>query len=375
MAVLFFVSATFFATWGTTSSAVVPGFGDPIDGAPLALFEAGAADFDEVEEEDEGLGPGFNGRSCTECHSAPARGGSSTITEIRFARRTSDLPGGSLLQRFAISPECQEVIPDEATVIAERLTTPVFGGGLIASIPDSSILGEEDRQASVNDGITGRAHRVFDVFFQQNRIGRFGWKAQQATLGAFGADAYLNEMGITNPFFPNENAPNGDEDVLAECDEVPDPEDDGEGVENFRNFMLFLAPPPRGPITSQVQRGDFIFRAIGCAVCHRPQYQTGSGSNVPAALRNKAVNLFSDLLLHDVGTGDGIRQGNAGTNEIRTSPLWGLRVRQLFMHDGSAFTFTGAILQHSGEAFTVRQRFINLSSSNRADLLAFLNSL
>ena len=147
----------------------------------------------------------------------------------------------------------------------------------------------------------------------------------------FAGDAYLNELGITNPSFPHENRPQGQPIQLA-CDTVGDPEDDGSGVTAFTNFMRFLAPAPRGPITLQVQHGEQVFSQVGCASCHVPTMMTGLNSSV-AALSNKPVNLFSDLLLHDIGTGDGIEQGRATGNDFRTAPLWGLSRRDRFMHD------------------------------------------
>lgn len=182
-------------------------FGDPIEGIDAditELFEQGRESFRQVVEIGGGLGPGFNARSCAECHSSPALGGSSTVTAIRFSAGLKELPGGSSLQRFSINPEvCQEIVPIEATAVAGRLTTPIFGAGLIASIPDGDIEEEEARQTQSKDAINGRAAHVIDVATGQRRVGRFGWKAQQATLLSFGAEAFLNEMGVTNPLFPN----------------------------------------------------------------------------------------------------------------------------------------------------------------------------
>jgi len=355
-------------------------FGDPIEGIDadvIEAFEQGRESFRQVVEIGGGLGPGFNARSCAECHSSPALGGSSTATAIRFSAGHKELPGGSSLQRFSINPEvCQEIVPIEATAVAGRLTTPIFDAGLIASIPDGDIEEEEKRQTQSKDAINGRAAHVIDVATGLRRVGRFGWKAQQATLLSFGAEAFLNEMGVTNPLFPKDTAPNGDDHALQACDQFDDlesPEDDGEGIGKVNIFMRLLAPPPRGTVTKQVHRGEDVFRAIGCAVCHRPEYRTG-GSEF-AALRYKNVRLFSDLLLHNVGTGDGIRQADARAFELRTPPLWGLQVRQLFMHDGATFTLAGAINRHAGEATRVTQRFRSLSSADIADLLAFLKSL
>jgi CxxC motif-containing protein (DUF1111 family) len=205
-------------------------------------------------------------------------------------------------------------------------------------------------------------------------VGRFGWKAQQGRLHAFSGDAYLNEMGITNPLFPTENAPQGNADLLKQCDTKADPEDDGTGVQNFTNFMTLLAPPPRGSITKDVRDGEEIFTSLGCAICHHPTLTTGP-SSIPA-LNNKTFQPFSDFLLHDMGSlGDGIEQGGATGSQMRTAPLWGLRVRTTFLHDGRANTLEAAILAHDGQGLTAQQQYGLLKSSELAKLIAFLNSL
>src|SRR6266516_2366632 len=207
-------------------------FGDPLPGLTtdqLAAFGAGLEHFQEEDTPESGLGPIFNNVSCVVCHSVPAVGGSSAILETRFGRfmnghfdPLTEL-GGSLLQQSAIDPACQEFVPPEANVIAQRQSTPLFGLGLIEAIPDGAIL--QNAASPKPDGITGRPSIVQDVASGQRRVGRFGWKAQQATLLAFSADAYLNEMGITSRLFPQENAPNGNSELLAHCDTITDPED------------------------------------------------------------------------------------------------------------------------------------------------------
>jgi CxxC motif-containing protein (DUF1111 family) len=191
-------------------------------------------------------------------------------------------------------------------------------------------------------------------------------------LHQFAGDAYLNEMGITNPTFRQENRPQG-QTIPPGCDTVADPDDDGSGVTAFTNFMRFLAPAPRGPITPQVQRGEQVFSQIGCASCHVPTMMTGPNS--VAALSNKPVNLFSDLLLHDIGTGDGIEQEQAKGNDFRTAPLWGLSRRDRFMHDGRSNNIQDAILRHSAEAQNAHNGFVGLPQSDHDALLAFLDSL
>jgi CxxC motif-containing protein (DUF1111 family) len=362
-------------------------FGDPLRGLTedqLAAFDGGLEDFQEVETPESGLGPIFNNVSCVACHSAPAVGGSSAILETRFGRFMNghfdpliEL-GGSLLQQSAIDPACQEFVPPEANVTAQRQTTPLFGLGLIEAIPDGAILQNADSRKP--DGITGRASIVQDVASGERRVGRFGWKAQQATLLAFAADAYLNEMGITSRLFPQENAPNGDLNLLAHCDAIADPEDEVDpetgkaDIDAFADFMRFLAPPPQLSLTTSASSGQTLFKQIGCATCHTPVMQTGKNS--VEALDRKPVRLFSDLLLHNMGTlGDGIAQGTATPREMRTAPLWGLRASAPYLHDGRAETVNAAIRAHDGEATAPRDRFIRLSPTQRQQILDFLDSI
>lgn len=364
-----------------------PQFGEPLRGLTtnqLAAFAAGLDDFQEEDTIASGLGPIFNGVSCVACHSLPAVGGSSPTNEFRFGRLTNGQfdpltqLGGSLLQQFAIDPAFQEQIPAQANVVAGRQTTPLFGLGLIEAIPDQTIL--RNAASRKPDGVTGRPSMVIDVATGQQRVGRFGWKAQQATLLAFSGDAYLNEVGITSRLFPHENPPNGNTNLLALADTVLDPEDDIDpasgkaDIDTFADFMRFLAPPPPLPLSSSANSGQTIFAQMGCAVCHVPQMQTGTNSIV--ALDRKTVRLYSDLLLHDMGSlGDGIGQGTARPREMKTPPLWGVRASAPYLHDGRAATVAQAIVAHDGEGKAARDRFLRLGSTQRRQLLDFLNSL
>ena len=215
-----------------------------------------------------------------------------------------------------------------------------------------------------------------------SRVGRFGWKAQQATLLAFSGDAYVNEMGITNRIFPFENAPNGNAGKLSACDTVPDPEDTGDDIVAFENFMRLLAPPPRdderdhdgdrGREASRGGRGRRVFEKIGCAVCHPGGFTTVSRV---AAINGKTVDAFSDFLLHDVGTGDGIIQGDAAANLLRPPPLWGVSESAPYLHDGSAGTIREAIRRHSNQGAAARKAFQDLSHEEQEALLEFLDSI
>ncbi len=361
-------------------------FGDPLPGlnaAQLAAFAVGKEEFENVETADGGLGPIFNNNSCVACHSSGATGGASDILVTRFGRMVRGHfdplaeKGGSLLQQFAIDPAVQEVIPPEANVIAHRQSTPLFGLGLIEAIPDDAIRQNARRQKP--DGVAGRVSEIVDITTGQQRVGRFGWKAQLASLLAFAGDAYLNEMGITSRFFPVENAPNGNTALLAAFDRFADPEDELDPVtekgdiDAAADFMRFLAPPPRLPLTQSGRAGEMVFGQVGCAVCHQPTMMTGRSPI--AALDRKPVNLFSDLLLHDMGAlGDGIGQEPAGPREMKTPPLWGLRASGPYLHDGRAATVDEAIRGHDGEGAMARERYNRLSPQQRRQLIEFLNT-
>ena len=351
--------------------------------AQLVAFNDGLEEFEEVDTIEEGLGPVFNGKSCAECHAVPSTGGSEPNVGVARETRISRIfngrfdpldgsvsvdRGGQLLQQRAIVvPGCTvkaEVVPSEAPIVSSRNSTPLFGAGLMEAIPERTILG--------NQGNGGRPNYVSNPDSGTAELGRFGCKAQVATVHQFAGDAYLNELGITNPSFPHENRPQG-QPIQPGCDTVLDPEDDGENVTAFTDFMRFLAPVPRGPITLQVQRGEKVFSEIGCASCHVPKMMTGRNS--VAALSNKPVNLFSDLLLHDIGTGDGIKQGLATGNDFRTAPLWGLSRRGRFMHDASSNKIEDAIQRHRVESQNARDGFVGLPQSDHDALLAFLGSL
>jgi CxxC motif-containing protein (DUF1111 family) len=367
-----------------------PAPGDPLPGltpAEFELFSIGLEDFLEVEDAEEGLGPAFNGTSCGGCHNVPAVGGISPVAELRAGRVDAsgtysdfDPDAGSLFQLFSIPTHgCQVVIPATANVIARRVPIPLFGAGLVEAIPDETLLALADPLDLDRSPRRGRAGIVEDVESGEMRVGRFGWKSQHATLITFGADAYRNEMGITSDLFPLEQSFGIDPELMRLCDPIPDPEDIEDratgrrGIDNFEVFMQFLAPVGRGPVDDQVRAGELVFDAVGCAACHVPSLQTGADTN--PLFDRKSVALYSDLLLHDVATGDGIGQPPAAPNEVRTPALWGLRFRRPLLHDGRAADVTAAIQAHDAEAALSREGFDGLTDTARAALLAFLGSL
>lgn len=375
-------------------------FGDPLSGLTadqLNRFNVGKDDFQEIESvSPDGLGPVFNEAGCVVCHLGPAGtaaagavGGTTERVETRFGRTRADgsfdamtEKGGSLIQDTGIgpqpgSPSCNyvgETVPTDATIVARRRTQPLFGLGLVDAVPDSDF---QALAASEPAATRGMVSIVFNPdTHNPNAVGKFGWKAQVATLHMFGGDAYLNEMGITNPSFPNESCPQGDC-ALLRCNPVPALNDNGTAVNHFNDFMTLLAPPPLGPITSQVAEGALVFAGIGCANCHIPVLRTGASSI--QALDHRFFFPFSDFLLHDMGSlGDGITQNLATGRLMRTQPLWGLRAQTALLHDGRTTgpqRVENAILAHDGQGRAARNNFAQLSAQDKSNLLAFLNAI
>ncbi|HVW22419.1 MAG TPA: di-heme oxidoredictase family protein [Opitutaceae bacterium] len=363
------------------------GLGQPLAGLgsdQLAAFQTGRAQFAVAETPATGLGPIFNNVSCVACHAAPASGGASAVTVTRFGRSVDGVfdplasLDGTLLHARAIAPALQETVPEQANVVAKRLTTPLYGAGLIEAIPDASIVANAAR--SRTGAVSGKVAWVTDPATGEARVGRFGWKAQHATLLAFAGDAYNNEMGITNRLFPAPAAPDGNTQLLARFISLGAPPEDQPGadgradIDRFADYMRYLAAPAPAPASPQSAAGAPVFASAGCAACHTPSFTTGPGA--VAALSQRTVALYSDLLLHDMGAlGDGIAQAAAGTREMRTAPLWGLAARRLYLHDGRATTVDAAIRAHDGEAAAARDAYVQLAPAAQQQLLAFLQTL
>jgi CxxC motif-containing protein (DUF1111 family) len=351
-------------------------------------FDAAAEEFTGPETTADGLGPIFNAAGCGECHLTPILGGSSQIMERRAGRFLNgvftDHAGGSLLHDRSTALGFQETADANTNVVAFRASLSILGLGFVEALSNTTLQNLANAQPSSQRG------QIINVpVFEapgQNRIGRFGWKNQQASLVSFSADAYVNEMGITSPLQPTENTSNG-RTAPKPADAPPGVDDEGVDVELFALFMRSTKTPPRAgnATSSTVRDGEDAFDDIGCDVCHTPSIVTaspgtlinGGALRVAGALGNKRIRPFSDFLLHDIGTGDGIVQnGGASTrNKVRTVPLWGLRTRGRFMHDASSFSLEDAIARHGNQASAARSAFNSLSSSRRANLLAFLRSL
>jgi CxxC motif-containing protein (DUF1111 family) len=367
------------------------------DPVPNRSFEDNKFIFEEVETPDDGLGPTYNDRGCGSCHNHPNVGGSSQSRELRAGNTVNGVftepPGNqnrSLIQLRSLAAPIAETLSaaraGTQNTRAFRTSLNTIGDGFIECIADSAFAAIQGGQPS---GFVGTIIQVPVVEAGGlTRIGRFGWKGQHASLESFAGDAYLNEMGITNPNDGSRGLVENNSLGLsvAAFDTVADPEDDGDDVEAFANFMRATRAPGRGPITAAAQRGESLFTLIACNFCHTPTINTAAPGTVinrgaftvPAALGNKRIRPFSDFMLHDIGTGDGIVQnGGAGTrNMVRTPPLWGVRARPELMHDGLSLTFNDAIQRHAGVGGTiVRNNFNALTAAQRADVIAFLNSL
>jgi CxxC motif-containing protein (DUF1111 family) len=349
-------------------------------------FALSAEEFTGPETLADGVGPVFNATGCGECHIAPALGGGSQIAERRagFYNGSSfiDHPGGSLIHDRAINMALLEtVIESRANVFTFRGSQSLFGDGFVEAVGNSTL------QQIASAQPTGMRGQIINVPVLeapgQTRIGRFGWKGQQASLVSFAADAYLNEMGITSPLQPNENSSNGND--------VPDDgilDDEGVDVELFALFMRSLKAPPRNADlanTPDALAGSTLFNQVGCNVCHTRSMVTaepetpinGGAMLVSRALGNKRIQPFGDFLLHDIGTGDGIVQnGGASTrNKVRTAPLWGLHARTRFMHDFLSHSIDDAIQRHDNQAASARRSFNGLSRTDQRRLMTFLRSL
>lgn len=368
-----------------------PLLGEPLRGltpAELQLFFEGRQAFADPLTEAEGLGPIFNDPGCGSCHNLPVLGGAGTREVIRFGKAGApfdplDALGGSLLQDQSLDLNCRETVPPEADVVASRVTPICFGAGLLEAIPAQDIVDNETGQPP---HLSGFVSWVGDLSAPgaPPQPARFGWKGVLHNVLSFSIDAGLNEMGLTSVFLPNENAPNGDQALLAACDTVADPEDtpDAGGftrIDRWTHYQRLLAAPPQVPPSGMT--GEAVFTAVGCAECHRPSYTTGAAPE--AALSGQAIQPYSDFLMHDFGAeADQIAEANASETDMQTRALWGLRHRVSFMHDGEVtglpwdLLMDEAIQRHGAGAGASSVAAYNaLSSAEKMELYRFLASL
>ena len=397
-----------FNGFGARGTPIVECVNEPV--APTARgngrFEDNKFIFSERETIEDGLGPTYNDVGCVECHQSVDVGGFSQAMEFRAGHITNgafvDAPGGQLIHARGTDSDIVEHISTAETVKTFRVTTSTLGDGFVEAIANQTLLDNVNAQPI---GQRGTLTQV-PVTEAGNalRFGRFGWKAQQASLLSFAGDAYLNEMGITNPFDgfggrsssaadagTHENPASTADGVInvtfpSAFDPVADPEDDGDDVLAFADFMAATRAPGRqNPIPAAATRGDSLFNAVGCNVCHTRTLVTatagtlinGGAFTVPAALGSKIIHPFSDFALHNVGTGDGIVQnaGQGSANMLRTAPLWGIRGRNRLMHEGLNITIFDSIQLHAGQATNSRNAFNSLTAAQRNDLIAFVLSL
>jgi CxxC motif-containing protein (DUF1111 family) len=413
-----------------------------ITGAQLAYFNEGLARFNEVDsvsgsisgEPGVGLGPRFNMNSCAGCHAQPNSGGSSPSTnpevtvarlhgatnqipffitangpvrEVRFVRNPDGTPDGGVHDLFTIAGRSDTPSACTSTVLPQpnfaqqaangnvifRIPTPVFGTGLITAISDDTLYDNLTKDGFIKSqmGISGRLNREGNA----GTVSRFGWKAQNKSLPIFAGEAYLVEQGVSNELFPQERGEPGDRgetgrvEPFQGCLTNPTPEDATNftqgsptqamsDVEGFALFMSLTAPPQPVPFTASALNGQTLFNTVGCNLCHTPQLPTGT-SNI-AGLSGQNANLFSDMAVHNMGSGlsDGVSQGGAGPDEFRTAPLWGVGQRVFFLHDGRTRDLYQAIEAHASsgsEANRVINNFNNLGGSGEQDILNFLRSL
>jgi len=366
-------------------------------------FATDQLNYEQENDVTTGLGPVYNARACADCHQNPVSGAASQFTELRVGHLDANgnfvnptvpinhgantITGRSIINDRAVVPEAQEQIPATENIRALREALNTLGDGFVEAIDDSTLETIAANQPDLSHGrIHGEAIQVAVLEAPgQTRVGRFGWKDQHGSLLSFAGDAYLNEMGITNRLRPHDTTTVGKI--------TPDPEDTPDNlglaaIDHFAQFIRGTKVPPRDAVlaaTKDAQVGQELFEKIGCATCHVSAIVTapagtvinGGAFTVPEALGNKIIHPYSDFLLHDIGTGDGIVQGGPADtrNKLRTAALWGLRMRPRFMHDLKSLSLDNAIERHRGEAEEVGDHFERLSPAQKAQLLAFLKSL
>jgi CxxC motif-containing protein (DUF1111 family) len=395
-----------------------------------ATHQADLAKFDATEQLADGLGPLYNAQSCRECHQSPVSGGSSQLSELRVGHtgrdgkfQTPSIPiahgrevvsGRSLVNDRAICPnaafpdvEIQERVPDTETIRTTRMSISLLGDGFVEAVADQTLVDLSRQQCKVSRGrICGQLLPVPVVEAPgQMGVGRFGWKDQHTSLLSFAADAYLNEIGITNRLQPQE--------VTNLCNSAPEPNDapgaDGlSDIDRFARMVRSTKAPARDQELENspaARRGSELFDKVGCATCHVRSLKTAAAGTkinggtyaIPEALGSVTFHPYGDFLMHDVGTGDGILQvtpehygrrvfqmmsrymsqqhAESTQNKIRTAPLWGVRMQTRLMHDGASITLRDAILRHQREARDEAKRFERLSTQDQEALIEFLRSL
>ena len=371
----------------------------------------------------DGLGPLFHARSCSSCHVSDGRGappsGDEVMTGLLLRLSAADggpdkIYGGQLAVRAlpGAEPEAEvtvtwiesdvtlaggEVVklrrpdikvtrwnygePAAGLLIGPRLAPPVFGGGLLEAV--KGVEANADPDDKNGDGISGRVNMVTDGVKKEKVSGRFGWKANVATLRDQAAAAFAGDLGITSAEHPDENYTPAQAGKLAAFPDGGKPEADKLVMDRVESYLRGLGAPARRNIEdAEVKTGEALFRGLNCAACHLPELRTGEDHPFEE-LRGLLIHPYTDLLIHDMGAdlADGRPDGEATGTEWRTAPLWGLGLNAtvnrnaFFLHDGRARSATEAILWHGGEALTSREGFKALGKEQRAALVKFLESL
>jgi CxxC motif-containing protein (DUF1111 family) len=397
---------TGFTTPVLSLSPTVPSFSNGMTEPTGDTFLLDQAAFEKRHDSITGLGPLFNADSCVSCHQNLVVGTASHFTEVRaghldlngkFANPSipvndgaAAISGRSIINDRAICEAAQEHLPDAENVRTLRAVLSVLGDGFVEALDDLTLQTIAANQPVQSNGLIHGEAIVIPLLEApgQTAVGKFGWKDQQPSVISFAADAYLNEMGVTNRLRPN--------DVTSICktgtnttaiEDLPDSIGMAD-IDHFAQFIRATQAPPRDAAlaaTPDAQAGQALFTSLGCVTCHvdtmvttRPGTVINGGTyTVPAAIGNKRFHPYGDFLLHDVGTGDGIVQGGPAdtANKIRTAPLWGLHIKSRFMHDNESHSVTNAIQRHAGEATTVISGFNALSAQQQQQIITFLNSL
>ncbi len=300
--------------------------------------------------------------------------GGETVTLRQPSYSITELAYGPLHPKVMMSP---------------RIAPPMIGLGLIEAIPEAAIRANADPDDADKDGISGRPNEVWSLADNRVTLGRFGWKAGNPSIRQQSADAAAGDIGLSNPLAPQ---PSGDcTAAQSVCLDAPNGNSERSGGfelgQDLMDLVVFYSqnlavPRRRDHDKPEVLRGKALFNNLGCAICHRPSFTTGTVEGQPQ-LSNQKIWPYTDLLLHDMGEGlaDNRPEGVADGREWRTAPLWGLGLTQVvsghtfFLHDGRARNVEEAILWHGGEAQAARDGYAKLTKAEREALLAFVNSL
>jgi CxxC motif-containing protein (DUF1111 family) len=338
-----------------------------------------------------------NAVSCDRCHNEPSRFGSSSITVQRtgatFQGKFVAASEGGIHHRNGESAQ-NSVSANQIT--GERASLNLLGDGYVEAIDSRDIERNVQQESQANLGIAGVdvIAPVLEATGSPAKmlVGRFGWKSQHCSLMSSGADSLRNELGMRNRLYPDEYLTRAPNDSPTPFD-APDAKTHETELERLVDEIRHTSPPARDAslaASPEAQAGEKLFTQIGCAVCHVPTYKTlppgtrinGGAYKVPTFIGNTVIHPYSDFLLHDVGTGDGIPQAakpeyldQSTANKFRTAPLWGLRFRHDLMHDSNSPGTEAAIKRHGGDAATVRQRYDHLTTAEKHQLQQFLNSL